>query len=64
MSCMQEDEGVVFVDFDSGRGGRWGGVAHGAVEVVGEDKVTGGEGVTGEAGLRRSVEVRCLVLYD
>lgn len=52
-SGMGDGDALVFVDWESGR--RWrGGVGHGAVRGEGEK-----EGVA-----RRSVEVRCLVLYE
>lgn len=56
LSEMQSEEALVFVDFDSERPWRMGGVAHGAVREVGRAGDT--------MPLRRSVEVRCLVLYD
>ncbi|KAL1609960.1 hypothetical protein SLS60_001625 [Paraconiothyrium brasiliense] len=56
-SAMEEGEALLFVDFDSTRRWRLGGVAHGAVqELKSKSEV--------DAPLRRSVEVRCLVLYD
>ena len=56
LSEMQSEEALVFVDFDSNRPWRMGGVAHGAVQEVRK--------VGTELPLRRSVEVRCLVLYE
>ncbi|KAK7191414.1 hypothetical protein DPSP01_002981 [Paraphaeosphaeria sporulosa] len=57
-SAMGEGEALLFVDFDSRRRWRLGGVAHGAVQLEG-----GSEGRVC-VPLRRSVEVRCLALYD
>ena len=56
VSEMRADEALVFVDYDSERRWRMGGVAHGAVQEV--------KRVGEEVPLRRSVEVRCLVLYE
>lgn len=56
-SRMGAGEALAFVDFDSARRWRLGGVAHGAVRLE--------EGGREEnVSPRRSVEVRCLVLYD
>lgn len=57
VSEMQPDEALLFVDYDSERRWRMGGVAHGAVQELGK---AAGESLP----MRRSVEVRCLVLFD
>ena len=53
-SRMEPDEALLFVDYDSEAGGV-SGVAHGAVED---------HGSLAGAPLRRSIEVRVLILYD
>ncbi|KAJ4305419.1 hypothetical protein N0V90_000950 [Kalmusia sp. IMI 367209] len=55
VSEMEASEALLFVDYDSSRRWRMGGVAHGAVQEVMR---------RGDVPLRRSVEVRCLVLYE
>jgi len=54
VSEMKPEEALLFVDFDSEEKWKLGGVAHAAVEE---------SGVRNDAPLRRSIEVRCLVLY-
>lgn len=51
---LRPDEAIMFRNFDSRDGGANGGVPHGAVDDVNTPK---------DSPLRRSIEVRCLVLF-